>query len=64
MIKKAVKEVIHEEKLDIFLKSLPAISDKEMRDIEKFYGHKPQNVKQPAKLLLTFYAANHHLSGF
>jgi hypothetical protein len=52
MIKKAVKEVIHEERLDIFLKSLPAISDKEMRDIEKIYGHKPPKRKAARRITI------------
>ncbi|MFP4082087.1 MAG: hypothetical protein ACLFVG_04920 [Candidatus Aminicenantes bacterium] len=39
LIKEAVREVFKEEKLDIFLKSLPLVSKKEMEDIEKMYGH-------------------------
>lgn len=39
LIKEAVREVFKEEKLDIFLKSLPLVSKKEMEDIEKIYGH-------------------------
>jgi hypothetical protein len=38
MIKKAVKDVIHEERIDLILKNIPEVSDEEMRDIEERYG--------------------------
>jgi len=38
LIKEAVREVFKEEKLDIFLKTLPLVSKEEMEDIEKMYG--------------------------
>jgi len=41
MIKKAVKDVIHEERIDLILKDIPYISDEEQRDIEERYGKKP-----------------------
>ncbi|MBE0426132.1 MAG: hypothetical protein IBX72_05755 [Nitrospirae bacterium] len=37
LIKKAVKEVLHEETLELFLKSIPAVSKEEMEDIKKLY---------------------------
>lgn len=43
LIKKAVKEAIHEETADIFLKSISPISTEEMKDINKFYGKPPKN---------------------
>ncbi len=44
LIKKAVREVIKEEKLDIFLKSLSPATVEEMNDIERQYG-KPSSQK-------------------
>jgi len=41
MIKKAVKDVIHEEKIDFLLHKAPEVSLDEMQDIEKLYGKKP-----------------------
>jgi len=38
LIKKAVREVLREESLEIVLKSIPVVSDEEMQDIEKLYG--------------------------
>jgi hypothetical protein len=38
LIKKAVREVLEEETLGFFLKSIPSISKEEMEDIEKLYG--------------------------
>ncbi len=44
LIKKAVREVIKEEKLDIFLGSLAPTTVEEMNDIERQYG-KPSSQK-------------------
>ncbi len=44
LIKKAVREVLHEETLELFLKNIPAVSKEEMEDIEKLYG-KPSEDK-------------------
>ncbi len=41
MIKKAVKDVIREERIDFILNSAPFVSEEEMEDIEKLYGKKP-----------------------
>lgn len=43
LIKEAVREVITEEKFDIFLKNLPDVSDNEMNDIEDLYGNPKEN---------------------
>jgi hypothetical protein len=47
LIKKAVGEVLHEETLKLFLKSIPMVSKEEMRDIKKLYG-KPSADKEVA----------------
>lgn len=47
LIKKAVREVLQEETLELFLKSVPAMSKEEMEDIEKLYG-KPLTEKETA----------------
>ncbi|MGB9716779.1 MAG: hypothetical protein ACPL1G_10325 [Thermodesulfovibrionales bacterium] len=47
LIKKAVREVLHEETLELFLKSIPMVSKEEMRDIKKLYG-KPSSDKEVA----------------
>ncbi|GAB4220621.1 MAG TPA: hypothetical protein PL059_09240 [Spirochaetota bacterium] len=52
MIKKAVKEVIYEERLDILLKSIPAISDEEMTEIKNLYGHKPPKRKAAKRITI------------
>ena len=41
MMKKAVKDVIREERIDFILQNTPYVSDEEMEDIEKLYGKKP-----------------------
>lgn len=41
MIKKAVKDVIREERIDFLLQNAPFVSEEEMEDIEKLYGKKP-----------------------
>jgi hypothetical protein len=46
-IKKAVREALEEETLELFLKSIPSISQEEMKDIEKLYG-KPSLPKESA----------------
>jgi len=38
LIKKAVREVIHEESFDLFLKNISPISEEEMSDIQKLHG--------------------------
>ena len=47
LIKKAVREVLHEETLELFLKSIPMVSKEEMKDINKLYG-KPSADKEAA----------------
>lgn len=47
LIKKAVREVLHEETLELFLKSIPMVSEEEMKDIKKLYG-KPSAHKEVA----------------
>ncbi len=42
LVKKAVKEVLHEETMGFFLKSIPGVSKKEMKEIERLYGKPPQ----------------------
>lgn len=41
MIKKAVKDVIREERIDFILQNAPLVSSEEMEDIEKLYGKTP-----------------------
>ena len=38
IVKEAIKEVIEEEKMAAFLKSISVISNEEMEDINKLYG--------------------------
>lgn len=47
LIKKAVREVLHEEILELFLKNIPMSSKEEMEDIKKLYG-KPSADKEVA----------------
>jgi len=47
LIKKAVREVLREESLEIVLKSIPVVSDEEMQDIEELYGQ-PSSDKEIA----------------
>ena len=47
LIKKAVREVLEEETLEFFLRSIPSISKEEMEDIEKLYG-KPSTGEEAA----------------
>jgi len=44
MIKKAVKDVIREERIEFILHNTPFVSPEEMEDIEKLYG-KPKKRK-------------------
>jgi len=44
-IKRAVKEALEEEILELYLKNIPSISQEEMEDIEKLYG-KPSSKKE------------------
>jgi len=44
IVKEAIKEVIEEEKMEAFLKSISLISNEEMEDINKLYG-KPSKKK-------------------
>ncbi|MDI6891223.1 MAG: hypothetical protein QMC83_09875 [Thermodesulfovibrionales bacterium] len=47
LIKEAVREVLHEEAIDFFLKNIPYVSKEEMEDIETLYG-KPHAEKEIA----------------
>jgi len=47
LIKKAVREVLREESLEIVLNSIPVVSDEEMEDIEELYGQ-PSSDKEIA----------------
>ena len=47
LVKKAMREAIQEEKIDIFLKGLPSVSEREMKDIEKLHGE-PSKKKEVA----------------
>jgi hypothetical protein len=47
LIKKAVREVLHEESLEFFMKNVPLVSKEEMEDIENRYG-KPSPNKEVA----------------
>lgn len=47
LIKEAVREVFQEEVINIFLKSIPSVSQEEMQDIKKLYG-KPSTRKEIA----------------
>jgi hypothetical protein len=47
LIKEAVREVLKEEAIDFFLKSVPALSEEEMKDIERQYGE-PLSKKEAA----------------
>ena len=38
LIKKAVREVLQEENIELFLKRIPSVSKEEMEDIEELYG--------------------------
>jgi len=38
LIKEAVREVIHEESFELFLKNIPSVSEEEMKDIKKQHG--------------------------
>ena len=40
-VKKAIKEVLEEERINIILASLPYVSEEEMKDIMKTYGKPP-----------------------
>jgi len=47
LIKKAVREVLHEESSEFFMKNVPLVSKEEMEDIENLYG-KPSPNKEVA----------------
>lgn len=47
LIKEAVREVLHEERLDFLLKSISPVSKEESKDIETLYG-KPSEKKDVA----------------
>lgn len=49
IIKKAVKDVIREERIDFILRSAPNVSPEEMQDIENLYGKKPPETIDIAK---------------
>lgn len=44
LIKEAVREVIHEEFFELFLKNIPRVREEEMQDIQKMHG-KPSSKK-------------------
>ena len=48
IIKEAVRDVIHEEKIDIILNNLPEVDSEEMREIEKIHG-KPSKTEDTPK---------------
>lgn len=52
MIKKAVRDVIQEERLDLILKNVPHVSDDEQKDIEELYGKKPPKRKAARRVTL------------
>lgn len=41
LIKEAVREVLQEESIEFFLKSIPYASKREMEDVETLYGKPP-----------------------
>jgi len=45
LIKKAVREVLQEERFEFFLKGIPFVSEEEMKDIKNLYG-KPSSKKE------------------
>ena len=45
MLKKAVREVLEEERFNFILQNLPPASSEEMKDIEKTYGKPPDKLK-------------------
>jgi len=47
IIKEAIKEVVEEERIESFLKSIPPVSKQEKEEISKLYG-KPAKKKEPA----------------
>lgn len=48
LIKEAIREVLQEEAINYFLKSIPPVSEEEMNDIKKIYG-KPSKKKRVVK---------------
>ena len=38
IIKQSIKEVLREERLNLYLSILPRVSNKEMKEIERLYG--------------------------
>ena len=44
LVKKAVREVLHEETFELFLKSIPSVTKREMKDIERLHG-KPSKTR-------------------
>jgi len=46
IIKEAIKEVVEEERIESFLKSIPPVSKQEMEEINKLYG-KPAKKEEP-----------------
>jgi len=47
LVKKAIREVLEEQRFEFLLKSIPSVSKEEMDDIEKLYG-KPSLDKEVA----------------
>ena len=52
IIKQAVKDVIHEERVDLLTRGIPEISDEEMKDIVSLYGNKPKKKKNVRSITL------------
>lgn len=38
LIKESVREVLQEERIEFFFKTIPSVAREEMEDIERFYG--------------------------
>lgn len=51
IIKKAVKDVIKEERISFILQNTPPVSSEELKDIEKHYG-KPKRKKHVRSIKL------------
>jgi hypothetical protein len=49
IIKESIKEVLKEERLNLYEMLIPKVSKKEMQEIEKKYGKKPENEKAKFK---------------
>ena len=43
MMKSALRDVLHEDKVERFLSAIPQVSDEEMKDIEESFGAAPDD---------------------